>query len=58
MDLRSIFGFIPEVRSPEEKKLSFKIKLRWTLIVLSAFFILANVSLFGLSTNGTVLHLK
>ncbi len=51
MDLRSIFGFIPEVRSPEEKKLSFKVKLRWTLIVLGTFFILANVSLFGLSVN-------
>ncbi len=51
MDLRSIFNFIPEVRKPEEKKLSFKVKLKWTLIVLGVFFILANVSLFGLSSN-------
>jgi preprotein translocase subunit SecY len=51
MDLRKIFQFIPEVKSPEEKKLSFKIKLKWTLIVLAAFFVLANIPLFGLSNN-------
>jgi len=51
MDLRNIFSFIPEVRKPEEKKLDFKTKLRWTLIVLGAFFVLANVTLFGLSAN-------
>jgi preprotein translocase subunit SecY len=51
MSLRNIFNFIPEVRKPEEKKLSFKIKLRWTLIILGTFFVLANVSLFGLSVN-------
>ena len=50
-DIRNIFNFIPEVKSPEEKKLSFKIKLRWTLIILGTFFVLANVSLFGLSAN-------
>jgi len=51
MDFKQIFSFIPEVRKPEEKKLSFNIKLKWTLIVLGAFFILANISLFGLSEN-------
>ncbi len=51
MDFRKIFNFIPEVRKPEEKKLSFNIKLKWTLIVLGAFFILANIPLFGLSGN-------
>jgi preprotein translocase subunit SecY len=51
MDFRNIFQFIPEVKSPEEKKLSFNIKLRWTLIVLISFFVLANISLFGLSNN-------
>jgi len=48
---QGIFNIIPEVRKPEEKKLSFNIKLRWTLIILGAFFILANISLFGLSDN-------
>jgi preprotein translocase subunit SecY len=51
MDLRKIFNIIPEVKSPEEKKVSFKVKLRWTLIILAAFFVLANIPLFGLSNN-------
>ncbi len=51
MDLKKIFNFIPEVKSPEEKKVSFKVKLKWTLIILGAFFILANIPLFGLSNN-------
>lgn len=51
MSLSSIFSFIPEVKKPEEKKLEFKVKLRWTLIILGAFFILTNIPLFGLSAN-------
>jgi preprotein translocase subunit SecY len=50
-DLRKIFSIIPEVKRPDEKKLAFNVKLKWTLIVLAAFFILANISLFGLSNN-------
>ena len=51
MDWKNIFTFIPEVRKSEEKKLSFNIKLKWTLIVLISFFVLANIPLFGLSKN-------
>jgi preprotein translocase subunit SecY len=51
MDFRRLFQFIPEVRSPEEKKLSFSVKMKWTLLVLVSFFILSNVPLFGLSNN-------
>lgn len=51
MNLRTIFNYIPEVRKPEEKKLSFNVKLKWTIIILVAFFVLANISLFGLSEN-------
>jgi preprotein translocase subunit SecY len=51
MDFRNIFSFIPEVRSPDEKKVSFNVKLKWTIIVLASFFILANIPLFGLSNN-------
>jgi preprotein translocase subunit SecY len=51
MDLTKIFAFIPEVKKPDEKKLAFNTKLKWTLVVLIAFFILANISLFGLSNN-------
>ena len=51
MDFTKIFGFIPEVKNPEEKKLSFNVKLKWTLVVLVLYFILANIPLFGLSSN-------
>jgi len=51
MDLKKIFDFIPEVTKPEEKKLDFNTKLKWTLIILISFFVLANVTLFGLSVN-------
>jgi len=51
MGLTQIFSLIPEVKKPAEKKLGFKVKLKWTLIVLGAFFILANIPLFGLSEN-------
>lgn len=51
VDFKSIFGLIPEVKKPDEKKLSFNVKLKWTLIVLGAFFILANIPLYGLSEN-------
>jgi len=51
MDLRNIFGLIPEVRKPDEKKLGFNVKLKWTLIILVSFFVLANIPLFGLSVN-------
>ena len=51
MVLHKIFSLIPEVKQPEEKKLGFNVKLKWTLIVLGLFFILANIPLFGLSNN-------
>ena len=51
MDFRGIFEFIPEVTSPEEKKLGFNVKLKWTLIILATFFILANIPLYALSVN-------
>ena len=41
---------LPEVKKPEEKKLSFNVKLKWTLIILSAFFVLANIPLYGLAS--------
>jgi len=51
MNLIKIFNFIPEVKGPDEKKLGFNIKLKWTLIILISFFVLANIPLFGLSNN-------
>jgi preprotein translocase subunit SecY len=51
MDLRKILSYLPEVRSPTEKKLSFNIKLKWTLIVLVFFFVMSNIPLYGLAGN-------
>ncbi|MEK6893351.1 MAG: preprotein translocase subunit SecY [Nanoarchaeota archaeon] len=51
MDIKSILYNLPEVKSPIEKKLSFNVKLKWTIIILLAFFILANISLYGLGQN-------
>ena len=49
--LKNILYNLPEVKRPTEKKVSFNVKLKWTIIVLVAFFILANIDLYGLSAN-------
>ncbi len=51
MALKDLLKHLPEVRSPDEKKLDFKVKLKWTLIILISFFVLANIPLYGLSNN-------
>tara|TARA_Y100000310_G_scaffold159627_1_gene159226 strand:- start:3125 stop:4528 length:1404 start_codon:yes stop_codon:yes gene_type:complete len=48
---RNLLAYLPEVKGPDQKKLSFKEKLKWTLIVLIAFFVLSIVPLFGLGQN-------
>ena len=50
MEFKDILHNLPEITHPLEKKLSFNVKLKWTLIVLTAFFILANISLIGMSS--------
>ncbi len=42
---------LPEVKGPEQRRLSFKEKLKWTLIVLVIFFVLGMIPLFGLGPN-------
>ncbi len=49
MALKDLLYNLPEVKKPVEKKLSFNVKLKWTIVVLLSFFILANVSLYGVS---------
>ncbi len=51
MNWTNILRNLPEVQGPKEKKLSFNVKLKWTIIVLVAFFVLANITLFGLEKN-------
>ncbi|MBW2988967.1 preprotein translocase subunit SecY [Candidatus Woesearchaeota archaeon] len=48
---RTILDNLPEVGGPTQKKLSFKEKLKWTLIVLVIFFVLGLMPLFGLGPN-------
>lgn len=46
-----ILSNLPEVIGPEQKRLSFKEKLKWTGIILVIFFVLGMVPLFGLGAN-------
>lgn len=46
--LKPFYSLLPQVANPE-KRLGFKEKLKWTGIILILYFILAEVSLFGLS---------
>ena len=47
----SILMNLPEVAGPTQKRLGFKEKLKWTLIVLVLFFVLGMIPLFGLGRN-------
>jgi len=47
----NILSNLPEVARPEQRKLSFNEKLKWTGIVLAIFFILGLIPLFGLGQN-------
>ncbi len=46
-----IASFIPEVRGPTQKRLPFKEKLKWTLLILVLFYVLGLVPLYGLGEN-------
>lgn len=48
---KTILMNLPEVEAPTQKNLSFKEKLKWTMIVLLLFFILGLIPLFGLGQN-------
>lgn len=49
--LDNILGYLPEIEGPKQKKLEFKEKLKWTLIILVMYFVLGQISLFGLGPN-------
>src|SRR3989338_4015503 len=51
MAIKDLLMNLPEVSKPLQKKLSFKDKLKWTLIILVAFFVLSVIPLFGLGVN-------
>jgi len=48
---KTILNNLPEVEGPSQKHLSFREKLKWTLIVLVIFFTLGLMPLFGLGVN-------
>ncbi|MBM3230220.1 preprotein translocase subunit SecY [Candidatus Pacearchaeota archaeon] len=50
-NLKPLLYNLPEVTKPTEKKVDFNTKLKWTIIILAAFFILVNVPLYGLKSN-------
>ncbi len=49
MALRDMLHNLPEVIAPSEKKVSFKVAMKWTIIVIAAFFVLSNIPLYGIS---------
>jgi preprotein translocase subunit SecY len=49
MSIQTILQWFPEIESPSQRRVSFNIKLKWTLIVLASFFVLANIALYGVS---------
>ena len=49
--LVNILSNLPEVKGPIQKVLSFKQKLKWTLIVLVLYFLLGVIPLYGLGEN-------
>jgi len=51
MSLNDFLSNLPEIKPPLQKKLSFREKLKWTLLMLLAFFILSVIPLYGLGTN-------
>jgi len=46
-----ILNNLPEVAGPQQRRLSFKEKLKWTGITLVIFFILGLIPLYGLGAN-------
>ena len=51
MGMKEILFNLPEVKGPVEKKLPFNTKLKWTLVILLLYYVLANIPLYGLGTN-------
>jgi preprotein translocase subunit SecY len=49
--LDALLSNLPEVAGPQQRRLSFKEKLKWTIIILVIFFVLGLVPLYGLGAN-------
>ncbi len=49
--LDTIIAHLPEVKGPQQRRLPFKEKLKWTLVILLLFFVMGLVPLYGLGEN-------
>lgn len=49
--VESVVDKIPTVRQPK-KHVSFNSKIKWTVAVLTLYFVMTNIPIFGLSLNG------
>jgi len=49
--LDALLNNLPEVAGPQQRRLSFKEKLKWTGIILVIFFVLGLIPLYGLGAN-------
>ena len=47
MALKNLLHNLPEVSPPAEKKLGFNVKLKWTIVILVAFFVMSNIAVYG-----------
>ena len=48
---KTILYNLPEVAPPTQRKLGFKEKFKWTMLMLVLFFVLGLIPLFGLGQN-------
>src|SRR3989338_1566588 len=49
--ITNLLANLPEVKGPEQKYLSFNQKLKWTAIILVAYFVMGVIPLYGLGVN-------
>ena len=49
--IENLASYLPEIEPPKQKHLSFKEKLKWTLIVLGLFYVLGMIPLYGLEST-------
>ncbi len=47
----NLIARLPEVKGPLQKKVDFKTKLKWTLMILVLFFVMSLIPLYGLGEN-------
>lgn len=49
--LDNLISVLPEVKAPQQKRLPFNEKIKWTLATLVIFFVMGFIPLFGLGEN-------